>query len=424
MNVKQLTTGVTFCAHKTKQFKTAVVSVNIIAPLGDKASENALLVHLLARTNKDNPTITEMNRTLAGLYGAMIVPKIQKCGEAQVLTLSLVSIDDRFSLDGKAVLEKGIKLLCECIFRPDITPEGFREENLEREKRLLIEKIESEKDDKRIYALERMTEEMCDRELYGISKFGEKEKIETLTGKELLSAWKNLIFRCPVQINVTGNFDEEKTEKIFFEIFSKLGRKKEDIAEIHTEFITEAYESKTVTEKQKLKQGKLVIGMRAGMTYDYDNFPALKVMTAIFGSGTFSKLFMNVREKMSLCYYCSANLNRMKGIITVQSGVETENTQKALDAIRNELDEMRKGNFSDEVIGNAKLSLKETYKTVFDNVIMIDGWFTSQISSGTFRTPEEFISDIEKVSREEIILAANCVTEDTVYILEGEKEEE
>lgn len=424
MNVKQLSAGVTLCTHKTQQFKTSVVSVNIIAPLSDEASENALLIHLLARTNKDNPTITKMNRTLASLYGAMIIPKVHKDGEAQVLTLSLVSIDDRFSLDGEAVLEKGIKLLCECIFRPDITPEGFKEENLEREKRLLIEKIESEKDDKRVYALERMTEEMCSTELYGISKYGNKEKIEALTGKELLSAWKKLIFTCPVQINVTGNFDEEKTEKIFFDIFSKLGRKKDDIAEIHTEFVTEAYESKIVREKQKVKQGKLVIGMRAGMTYDYDNYPALKVMTAVFGSGTFSKLFMNVREKMSLCYYCSANLNRAKGIITVQSGVETENAEKALEAIRNELDDMRKGNFTDEVIENAKLSLKETFNTVFDNVMMIDGWFTSHVTSGKFRTPEEFISDIEKVSREEIILAACCVTEDTVYILEGEKEEE
>ncbi|MBQ7118188.1 MAG: insulinase family protein, partial [Clostridia bacterium] len=176
--------------------------------------------------------------------------------------------------------------------------------------------------------------------------------------------------------------------------------------------------------KQKVKQGKLVIGMRAGMTYDYDNYAAIKVMCAIFGSGTFSKLFMNVREKMSLCYYCSARLINNKGLIVVESGVETENALKALSAIRNELDEVRKGNFTDEVIENAKKSITDTLSSVDDSIMTIDHWMTSQCTSSPFRAPESFIDEINAVSREEIILAASMVTEDTVFILESEKEEE
>lgn len=423
MNIKKLGNGLRLCCHKTTQFKTSVVSLNIITPLDNKASHKALLIHLLARTNKDYPTITLMNRKLASLYGAVIAPSVQKIGESQVLTLSLICIDERFALNKEEVLSEGIKLLLDCLFTPDITLKGFKEENMSREKRLLCEKIDSENDDKIHFAFKRMIEEMCCDENYGISELGTKEEIKNLSGEEIFNVWKQILLFGQMQINVVGNFNETVIEDAITPYFEKLDRKKDDIINAHTEFITESYGSKTVKEKQKVQQGKLVIGMRAGMTYDMDNFAAIKVMTAIFGSGTFSKLFTNVREKYSLCYYCSARLINSKGIIVVQSGVETENIGKALDAIRHELDEVRQGNFSDEDIKAAKLSLKDTYSSISDSVMTINSWFTSQCLAGEFLTPEDYITMIENVSREEIIVAANMVTEDTVYILESEKEE-
>ena len=423
MNIKALGSGLNICCHKTSQFKTSVVTLNIITPLDAKASHKALLVHLLARTNKDYPTITQMNRKLASLYGAVISPSVHKIGESQVLSLSLVCIDERFALKKEEILSEGIKLLLDCLFTPDITPKGFKEENIEREKRLLCEKIDSENDDKIRYAFKKMISEMCCDEAYGISELGEKDEIESLTGADIFTVWKQIILFGRMQINITGNFNETAVEDTILPYFEKLERKHSDITEAHTEFVTESYDSKIVTEKQKVQQGKLVIGFRAGMTYDMDNFAAIKVMTAIFGSGTFSKLFVNVREKMSLCYYCSARLISSKGIIAVQSGVETENIDKALDAIRHELDEMRNGNFTDEDIEAAKLSLRDTYSSVSDSVMSTDSWFTAQCLSGEFLTPEDYIDMIEKVSREEIIVAANMVSEDTVFILESEKEE-
>ena len=424
MNIKKLGSGLDLCFHKTTQFKTSVVTLNLITTLDDKASHKALLVHLLARTNKDYPTITQMNRKLASLYGAVISPSVHKIGESQVLSLSLVCIDDRFALDKEAVLSEGIKLLLDCLFTPDITPKGFKEENMTREKRLLCEKIDSENDDKIRYAYKKMISEMCCDENYSISELGVKEEINSLTGADVFNVWKQLLLFGRVQINVTGNFNELLIEDAVMPYFERLERKKDDIIDVRTEFITESYGSKTVTEKQKVQQGKLVIGFRAGMTYDMDNFAAIKVMTAIFGSGTFSKLFVNVREKLSLCYYCSARLISSKGIIAVQSGVETENIEKALEAIRHELDEVRLGNFTDEDIKAAKLSLKDTYQSIGDSVMSIDNWFTAQCLGGEFLSPEDYINMIENVSREEIIVAANMVTEDTVFILESEKEEE
>ncbi len=422
MERKNIAPGVRLFTHNTAQFKNAVVSLNITAPLDGDTSARALLIHLLARTGKDYPTVYEMNRKLASLYGAGLSASVKKIGEAQVLSLVLTCLDDRFALRGEKILNEGINLLLDAFLKPDITPKGFKDENAAREKRLLIEKIDSEKDDKRVYALTRMTEEMCRDELYGTDRLGNKDIISALDGEELLRVWKDMIFNCPIQINITGSFDKTEAERIFSDRFNSLGRKDENIKEIRTEFISEAYESRTVTEKQKVKQGKLVIGMRAGMTYEADNFPAIKIMTAIFGSGTFSKLFMNVREKMSLCYYCSARLIDSKGIITVESGVETENAYKALDAIRNELDAVRRGDFSDEIIEQAKLSITDSYKSFSDSVLYIDMWATLYCNRGEFMTPDECAAMMKNVSREEIIVAANMVTEDTVFILESEAE--
>ncbi len=424
METGKISKGVSLFTHKTSRFKNSVVTLSLIAPLDEKNAERALMIYLLGRTNKNYPTLTEMNRKLASLYGAVIQPSVSKIGDSQVLSLTLVALEDRFSLDGSAVSKEAIELLMNCLFAPDITPEGFKEENVQREKRLLIEKIESEKDEKRIYAKERMIEEMCKNEAYGLPRLGRKEEIESLSGKDIFEAWKKLLFTAPVMINATGSFEREYIENLIRPYFEKLQREEKNITDLRTEFLTESYGSETVKEKQKVKQGKLVIGFRAGMTYDFDNYPAIRLMTAIFGGGTFSKLFMNVREKMSLCYYCAARLVASKGIITVESGVETENAEKALEAIRNELDEVRKGNFTDETIENAKLSLTDSFASVEDSVLGIDSFMTGQALSEKFRTPEEYSALINAVSREEIILAANMISEDTVYILESEKEEE
>ncbi|MBE6773001.1 MAG: insulinase family protein [Ruminococcaceae bacterium] len=423
MKSKIIAPGVKLCTHKTEQFKTSVVSFNIITNLGENAGKKALLLNLLARTSKTYPTVTAMNRRLAELYGAIISPSVRKIGESQVLSLVLICLDDRFSLYGEKVLEESIRLLSGCLFMPDITPDGFREENIRREKRLLSEKIDSEKDDKRIYALNTMLEEMCRDEVYGTHRLGTKEEIESATGKELLSIWKDLLFNSPIQINITGSFDENAIEETVTGLFAPLERKKENISPVYTEFLTEAYESRIFRQKQPVKQGKLVIGMRAGMTYKDDNFPAIKLMNAIFGSGTFSKLFMNVREKMSLCYYCAARLDSNKGIITVESGVETENAEKALEAIRNELDEVRRGNFTDETVENAKKSLSDLYNSVYDSVMGINDWMTSLCTSNELTEPSVYGDMINAVCREEIIIAASMVTEDTVFILESEKED-
>ena len=238
---------------------------------------------------------------------------------------------------------------------------------------------------------------------------------------DLFDLWKDLMLHAHMLVSYVGSTPPKALAEL---LKTRLGAiEKQDLPELRTEFLTESYGVQTVCETQDVKQGKLVIGYRAGMTYEMDNYPAIQLMTAIFGGGTYSKLFMNVREKMSLCYYCSASLVRHKGLILVQSGIEPENAEKALAAIRHELDDVRAGSFSDETLEQAKRALCDSFRSVTDSNYSTLLWLRQFGASAVFQTPEELAKAIEGVSREEVILAANLVSEDTVYILtESEKE--
>ncbi|MBR6620259.1 MAG: insulinase family protein [Clostridia bacterium] len=409
--------GLRFCSVDTKSnFKPAIITASFALPLNENAAVNALLPGLMKRTCKKHPTLTEMNKHLASLYGAMVSAGVAKDGESQILTLRVTAVEDRFSLSDEKISEAAADLLLDLIFDPNFVDGRFTEEDVEREKRLMIEQIESELNDKRYYALKRCTQIMCENEVYALSRTGEIEDIKKIDCEAVTAAWKNMLETATVYIGVTGSMNAAPIEKKFTEKFSTVDRSK--LAPLHTEFITAANEIRKIREELPVKQGKLVMGMRAGMVDDEDNYLAIKVMCDIFGGGVYSKLFNNVREKMSLCYYCSAGFNRSKGLIMIQSGIENENEQKATDAILKEFEDMKQGNFSDKDLESSIKALTNL-SLVNDTPEGIDRWYSGQMLDRDVITPESYAEQISKVTREQVIAAAQNVTLDTVYMLAG-----
>ena len=418
MKTEKICKGVTLCTFRTDDFKTAQASVNIAMPLDDgKNAARALLIYLISKTDREYPTIKAMTSKLAMLYGASVSASVVKSGESQVLRLVLECIDDKFALTDESVILDSLELMFDMLFSPNTDGKSFREDDVKREKRLMIERIKSMNDDKITYAANRLVEEMCKNEAYSIRKYGTEEEIAALTGEDISEALIDVLLHAPIQINVIGGFDEEKVKKLVSDKFSKLERG--DITELRTQFLSEAYDEREIREKQDVNQCKLVIGMRAGMTYDRDNYAALKVMTDIFGSGTYSKLFMNVREKQSLCYYCSAKLDSGKGLILIQSGVEKENVDKAVKAIKHEFEAMVKGDFDEEVIKSSKLSICDGLAGALDTPDDIDTWYSLQQTASYVFSPDELSEMIKQVTKEEIMTAASFASFDTVYILEN-----
>ena len=414
--------GVNFRSIRDTKFKTMRISAHLIVPMRRQtAAENALLPFLLSRASREYPDFTKLGQRLAELYGASLNADVQKLGDLQVLSLSASGIADRYALEGEAISGELAKLLCSILFDPPLVDGLFPEDGFEQEKRQTMELIDSEYSDKRTYARQRCEAIMCADEPYGVNRYGGKEDIARVERPALTAAWKRLLDTAKIELMVLGDCDPAPVYEGFRAAFETLGSRK--TADCTTKVVRSAEKVNTVTEKMDVAQGKLVMGFRTGTATPDEEVPATRLMAALFGGTPNSKLFLNVREKLSLCYYCSASYNSMKGIMLVQSGVEVKNMERAKEEILRQLDEVKQGNFDESEVEAAKMSLCNSYRTLSDSLGGLENWYLSQTFASHSQQPEEAAAQINAVTRQEIIDAANRVTLDTVYCLVGNGED-
>ncbi len=417
---KHICNGVEFRSIQDARFKTMRIAVNFMLPMKrETAAAHALLPFLLSRASREYPDFTKLSERLSELYGADLSADVQKLGDVQVLSICAVGMADQYALEGENISRELSDLLCSVIFDPLLEDGLFPQDGFEQEKRQTIELIEAEFNDKRIYAKQRCEQIMCEGEPYGISRFGGEGEVLSLKREELTPAWKNMLENARVEVMVLGNCDPKPIFDEFRDAFCAIQRNP-DLA-YETSFSEAAGEVKRQTEKMSVAQSKLVLGFKTGKVA-YEDMMALRLMTAIFGGTPHSKLFLNVREKLSLCYYCSARYNWNKGILLVESGVETENIDKAVEEILNQLDEVKKGNFDEEEIKAAKLSMCNSFRTVGDYLGALENWYVTQAFCEKILTPEEAADAVNAVTKEKVIEAAQCVKLDTEYRLVGSEE--
>ncbi|MBQ8532382.1 MAG: insulinase family protein, partial [Clostridia bacterium] len=332
---------------KTDRFKTTLISFNFYLPLKkETVAEFALLPFILTSCSKKYPDFSQLNYKLSRLYGARLDSSAEKYGDWQLLKMTVSVINDRYSLDGESLANRACDMLLGLIFEPSTENGAFLENDVSREKRKAIEHIKGEISEKRILAKNRLIEEMYKDEPYGVPKCGTVEDVKKITGSSLYTAWQNMLKTAFIRVNVVGSSVPSGFFERISENFALLDRKDITLPKISAP----TKENKTVskvTDRMDVKQGKLCLGFSSEMYGNDDDSLPLMIMCDIFGGGPYSRLFSNVREKMSLCYYCSASAVRQKGLITVESGIETENAEKAEKEILNQLETVKKGEFTD-----------------------------------------------------------------------------
>ena len=408
--------GITLCSITAGGFKTAGISVSFVLPLCEKASLYALIPNVLTRSSAKYPDISRIERELALLYGAEISADVSKSGENQIVKFEVSSIDDRFALDGESIQRGCCELLFELIFKPEIIGGGFNSAVLESEKRQLCERIDAEIAEKQIYARRRCEEIMFADESYGINKFGTKDAINAATAEAVYEAYREMLTEAPMFVCVSGSGSGEFVKELIAEYTAGINRAPQNNT---TLFVESAEDATYFKETDDVKQGKLVMGFRLGMTSPNDDYAARRVMITLFGGSPNSKLFTVVREKMSLCYYCSAGMVSQKGVMFVSSGIESYNEDVAKKAILDQLEAVKNGDFTDDDIDHAKKSLEDSFRSITDSPESLDSWFMSQVVNDSFKYPEEYVEQFNAVMREQIIKAASQVTLDTVFMLAG-----
>lgn len=411
-----ISNGVDMLYISNKRFHTTLVSFNFYLPISkENVSVYALLTSILTTCSAKYRDFRELNLALNRLYGADISSTVSKVGDKLCLKFKVSTINDEYAFGGEKPISQAVDMLLRLLFEPKVNNVSFEDEDVKREKRMLIEHINGELNDKRLYARKRLTEEMFEGEPYGLYRLGNVADIEQIDGKQLYTAWQNMLSNAVVKINVIGKTLPmgivENVKKYFCDA---IGRK---VGEL-TKTVATAYrdEPKYVTEKLDIAQGKLVIGFTSVFGDDENTADAM-VMSDIFGGGPYSLLFNNVREKQSLCYYCSCQSVRNKGYLIVDSGIEAKNSEKALKEILNQLSVLQKGEFTDYEFDASKKGLNDSLMSANDSLGGIDSWYTLRALQKRIFSPEELAKKINNVSKQDVVNAANKVKLNTVYML-------
>lgn len=402
---------------KNERFNTTSVSFNFYLPLSaDTAAAYALLPFILTTCGAEYPDFSVLNFKLSRLYGARLEASAEKLGDFQLLRMRISVINDKYTFDSESLLKRAVDMLLSLIFKPKTENGAFCEEDLSREKRKAIEHIKGEISEKRIYAKNRLIEEMYKGSAYGVPKCGTVEDVEKITGESLFKAWEDMLKKAFVRVQVIGASIPQRLFETVAESFENINRC--EITDCKTSEPTAAVqEPNEVAERMAVKQGKLVMGFSSDMYGDDDVSLPLMVATDIFGGGPYSRLFANVREKMSLCYYCSASAVRQKGLVTVDSGVEAENAEKAQKEILAQLDAVKKGEFTDFEFEASLNSLRDSLNSYNDSQVLLDTWYALKAGNRTLYSPEEIADKIAEITREDIVNAAKGIKLHTVYKL-------
>ena len=406
----------------TDKFKTGFISVNFLTPLSSKTvSKNALLPRVLRLGTSEHPDMQSITAALNELYGAKIEPIVRKKGETLCVGLYASFVDDDFVPESEMILEKTVSLIGEMILSPATRGGLLLEKYVESEKNNLIDEIRNAKNDKIRYAITRMLETMCKNEAFGISSLGTEETVSVVTNRSLTKHYKELISTSKIEIIYCGSATFDRVSAALTNAFAILPRRN-TVTDTFTKIVYAPPVNAPVTayDTMEVSQGKLTMGFRLGKAMQYPNIAALMVFNAMFGGSVTSKLFSNVRERLSLCYYANSMLDRIKGVMIVYSGVEFTNFQKAYDEILTQLEDIKTGNFSDFEFDSAKKFINTSIRLKTDSATGIEDHYLESIITDADLSPDKLTNSVFSITRDDIINTAENVMLDTVHYITSE----
>ncbi|GIO29933.1 MULTISPECIES: EF-P 5-aminopentanol modification-associated protein YfmF [Paenibacillus] len=407
----------------SKRFKTFAISLYAGIPLAeDTVTGTALTPFVLRRGTASYPETRQFREALEQMYGAGFGFDVYKRGNYQIVQFRMDTINDSFVKSKESLLESSFAFLGEVVTRPALEGGHFRSSYVQAEKENVRKKMEAIVNDKIRYASERCIEEMCRNEPYRLHPLGQRKDLEGITPQSLYEAYRHWLDHASLDLYVVGDTSLEEVEKLVGKHFD-LSDHAAEAAYRHESDIRKPDEVRTVVEKMNVSQGKLNMGLRTSITYADERYAAALMYNGILGGYPHSKLFMNVREKASLAYYASSRYDGHKGIGTIQSGIEIQNYEKALEIIKKQLEEMRAGNITDLEMSQTKAMIRNLLLEIDDSAFEMIAYDFNRQFSGKDRQRAELLQQVEAIRIEDVKAAADTFELDTIYFLKGQKEE-
>ena len=412
---KQITDAASLALVETDKFKANYMSLSFAAPLcRENAAYDALLPLVLSRGTAKMPTMRELNRELDNLYASTISPRCLRRGETHFFGFSAYTLDNAYAPDGCDITAGVLEILNDMINNPLKLADAFKSEYVEGEKNNLCDRISSAINNKNRYAITRCIEEMCANEPFAVGEYGDIESVKKITAGSLYEYYLSTIENLSAEVFYVGRFSDSAQNGLN-DILAPFKASVSSIAK--SEVKLSADKVKRVDEDQPVKQAKLSLGYRTGITLDNPEHCKFTVFNEIFSSSPMSKLFRNVREKLSLAYYCHSIPEPLKGIMVVTSGIDASNREKAEAEIEHQLNAVRAGEITDDEINAAKASIINAYRELEDSPEALERWYTVRMMAGRSDSPAQAAEDILKVTKEDVAQIAQGLSLDTVYYM-------
>ena len=409
--------GVTLRCFRDLRFKQGCLSLQLVRKMRkEEAAMNALLPSVLLRGTKNCPDLRSITEYLDELYGAAVSPVVRRVGDYQTTGLYCAFMDDRFALPGDRVLAPMMDFLGEILLDSPLENGGFLTSFVESEKKNLIATIESELNDKRAYAMGRMLKLMCKGDTFGVPRLGEVGDVAGIDAGALYTHYQNILKTSPMEIFYVGSAEGKDVADMLRPMLARLPRDAEALP-AQTGFVP--CEGGYTAETMDISQGKLCMGFTTPITNRDKQFPAMQLMNTIFGAGMTSKLFMNVREKLSLCYFIGSGYYGTKGIVSVSAGIDFDKEELTRAEVLRQLDACRAGEISPMELKSAKEAVLSSLRATHDSPSAIEGYYATAALSGMGMTPAEYMEAVEQVTLEDVVAAANTLQLHTTYFLKG-----
>ena len=409
--------GVTLRCYPDDRFKQARLSVQFVRKMcREEAAMNALLPALLLQGTNKYPNARAVTIRLDELYGASVGTVARRVGDYQTTGLYMAFLDDRFSMDGEQILAPMVEMTRELLFSPATENGVFVEEYLENEKRNLIAAIEAQRNDKRLYAATRLTQQMCRADSLGVPRLGTVADVQAITAESLYAHYKKVLRESPLEVFYVGSADPEEVAGLLEAMLCDLPR---DYVALPPQGDFQDAGGGEWEEALDVAQGKLCMGFVTPVTLRTPQFAAMQVVNTLFGGGMTSKLFMQVREKLSLCYDIGSSYHGSKGIVSVSAGIDCQKINTVREEILRQLQSLCQGDFTQEELHAAKQAICTSLQTTHDSTGSIESYYSTTALSGLGMDPETYIRAVEQVSREDVKALAKTVKLHTVYFLKG-----
>ena len=399
------------------RFKQGCLSLQLVRPMcREEASHNALLPAVLLRGAREYPDLRAITLRLDDLYGASVGTLVRRVGDYQTTGFYCGFMEDRFTLEGDAILEPMLEFVGQLLLEPVLEGGCFREDFVESEKRNLIASIESQLNDKRAYAMEQMIRTMCKGDSFGIPRLGEIGDAQAVTPRDLYDHYQKILRESRVELLYVGSAPQEQVAALLKELFDRIDRNYVNLPEQSP--LRTGPESDTAREMD-VNQGKLCMGLVSDITIRDAGFVPMQLLNHIFGGGMTSKLFMQIRERQSLCYAIGSGFHGSKGLMTVSAGIDSGMKEAVQQGVLAQLDACCRGEITAEELNAAKESLRSSLLSTQDSPGALEGYYATAALSGLPLTPDAYIRAVEAATLEQIVAAAKTLRPHTVFFLKG-----